>query len=136
MIFVVAKKRARQAARPNYAAKAALPAARQKPISLYYPKPDDMGGKVRIEPPKIPPHTERQGISTREMKATGRKKALPYAATSMGAALALSCALAFFFYYVVSLDIVFSLVLALPFFIGLSILFYNFLELSERTGTQ
>jgi len=54
----------------------------------------------------------------------------------VGAAAVLSACIAIFFYYVISLDAVYSLVLALPFFIGLSILFYNFLELSERTGAK
>ncbi len=109
----------------------------KKPVLQYYPKPDETPGKVRMEPPKIPPHAEQRGIPPMHaIKAAGRKKALPYAATAVGGAAALSCALAVFFYYVIRLDIVFSLALALPFFIGLSILFYNFLELSERTGAQ
>ena len=117
---------------------AARPAlSSKKPVSLYYPKPDDMNGKVRVEPPKIPQHVEPLDITpTSGMKTSGKKKAIPYAATAVGGAALLSGALAFFFYYVISLDNIFSLMLALPFFIGLSILFYNFLELSERTGTQ
>ena len=130
----MAKKKAKPvvkkaAARPALASKRAAP--------LYYPKPDEMHGRVKVEPPKIPPHVEPLDISpTRGMKQTGKKKALPYAATAIGGAAILSGALACFFYFVISLDIVFSLMLALPFFIGLSILFFNFLELSERTGTQ
>lgn len=109
----------------------------KKPVSLYYPKPNDMNGRVRVEPPKIPPHVEPLDIArAREMQTDGKKKAIPYAATAVGGALVLSGSLALFFYFVISLDVVFSLMLALPFFIGLSILFYNFLELSERTGTQ
>ena len=95
-----------------------------------------MKGKVKVEPPKIPPRSEPQGISGHRMRALERKRALPYAVTAVGGAAVLSGALAVFFYYVISLDAVFSSMLALPFFIGLSILFYNFLELSERTGTQ
>jgi len=136
---VVAKKKPKRAAKPKYAAKAIPSAARQpskKPMTLYYPKPDDMDGRVRVEPPKIPPHSEPLDIApTRGMKAIeGKKKALPYAATAVGGALVLSGSLACFFYFVISLDAVFSLMLALPFFIGLSILFYNFLELSERAS--
>ena len=96
-----------------------------------------MKGRVRVEPPKIPPHAEPLDISPiRGMKTEGKKKALPYAATALGGSAVLSGSLACFFYYVINLDIVFSLMLALPFFIGLSILFFNFLELSERTGAQ
>ena len=134
MNCVVAKKKT--VAKPKYTAKSSPPTAKQKPISLSYPKPDDMKGRVRVEPPKIPPHVDHHGISTREMKTTGKKKALPYAATAAGGSAVLSGALAVFFYYVLSLDLVFSLMLALPFFIGLAILFYNFLELSERTGIE
>jgi hypothetical protein len=135
--FVVAKKKAKRVEKPKYIAKASPRSAKQKPISLSYPKPDEMKGKVRVEPPKIPPHVEPPGMpSTHGMKNAGKKKALPYAATAVGGALLLSGALAVFFYMVISLDAVFSLMLALPFFIGLSILFYNFLELSERTGAQ
>ena len=109
----------------------------KKPVSLTYPKPDEMRGKVNVEPPKIPRHIEPLDIApSRGIKQTGKKKDLPYAATAVGGSLVLSGALACFFYYVINLDVVFSLMLAFPFFIGLSILFYNFLELSERTGTQ
>ena len=141
---MVAKKKAKPAAMPKaysaarqkYMAKASAQAPRQKPISLTYPRPDDMKGRVRIEPPKIPPHVDHQGMAAHGIRTSGKKKALPYTATAAGGALLLSGALTCFFYYVISLDIVFSLMLALPFFIGLSILFYNFLELSERTDTQ
>ena len=91
---------------------------------------------VRVEPPKIPQHEPLDVAPTHRMRAEGKKKAIPYAATSLGGAAVLSGALACFFYFVINLDLVFSLTLALPFFIGLSILFFNFLELSERTGTQ
>jgi len=108
-------------------------AAAKKQVSLYYPKPDEMNGRVRVEPPKIPPHAEPLDITpSRGMKSEGKKKALPYTATAVGGAFLLSGSLALFFYFVINLDAVFSLMLALPFFIGLSILFYNFLELSER----
>ncbi|MCX6771062.1 MAG: hypothetical protein NTX79_03330 [Candidatus Micrarchaeota archaeon] len=143
---MAAKKKAKPAARgnaraakPKYSAKAYLSAPRQplkKSDSLYYPKPGEMKG-VRVEPPKIPQHAEPLDITpTRGMRIEGKKKSLPYAVTSIGGAAVLSGALAFFFYCVIGLDIVFSLMLALPFFIGLSILFFNFLELSERTGAQ
>ena len=129
---MVAKKKAKHIVKSKYIAKART--AKQKAVSLYYPKPDDMIGRVRIEPPNIPPHVKPLDISgALSMKTAGKKKTLPYAATAVGGGAVLSGALAFFFYYVIRLDIVFSLVLALPFFIGLSILFYNFLELSERT---
>ena len=96
-----------------------------------------MRGKVKVEPPKIPQHIEPLDLAPAHgIKPKGKKKDLPYAATAVGGAIVLSGALACFFHFVISLDIVFSLVLALPFFIGLSILFFNFLELSERTGTQ
>ena len=127
------KKKTRAQARIS-ATRPALPS--KKPVSLYYPKPDEMRGRVRVEPPKIPPHSALDVAPTKGMRTTGRKKALPYAATAAGGALVLSGALACFFYYVISLDSAFSLMLAFPFFIGLSILFFNFLELSERTGTQ
>ena len=129
---------AKKKAKPVVKKAAARPApAPKRHAPLYYPKPDEMRGRVRVEPPKIPPHAEPLDISpTRGMKSTGKKKALPYAVTAVGGALVLSGSLACFFYYVISLDAVFSLMLALPFFIGLSILFYNFLELSERTGAQ
>ena len=112
----------------------ATPPAVKKPISLYYPKPDDMAGKVRMEPPKIPPHAEPLDIPpSREMKTTGRKKPLPYVATAVVASAVLSGALAAFFYYAIGLDWLLSALLALTFFIGLTILFYEFLELAERT---
>ncbi len=57
-----------------------------------------------------------------------KKKILSDTATAIFSALVLSCALAFFFLYAVKLDVVFSIVLALLFFIGLSIVFYNFLK--------
>ena len=139
MSCVVAKKDAKRVLKPKYAAKApsAAKAASRKPVSLTYPKPDEMRGRVRVEPPKIPPHAEPQDIApVRGIKQTGKKKVIPYAATAVGGSLVLSGALACFFYYVINLDGVFSLMLAIPFFIGLSILFFNFLELSERTGTQ
>jgi len=132
---VVAKKKAKRVQKQKYIAKAssAVKPSSKKPVSLYYPKPDEMRGRVKVEPPKIPPHVEPLDISrAREMKTAGKKKTLPYAATAVGGGTVLSGALACFFYFVISLDVVFSLMLALPFFIGLSILFYNFLELSDR----
>jgi len=136
---VVAKKKSSGAAKSRYAAKALPQDAKntsKKQVSLYYPKPNEMKGKVRMEPPKIPPHAEPLDIHAHGMRTAGKKKSVPYAATAVGGAALLSGALAVFFYYVISLDAVFSLMLAFPFFIGLSILFYNFLELSERTGAQ
>jgi len=132
-----AKARAVQVTKPKYIANAHLSTAKQKPISLYYPKPDEMDGKVRIEPPSIPPHVEPRCISfMHDMKTIGKKKALACAVTAVGAAAVLSGTIAFFFYYVMNIDNVFSLLIALMFFIGFSKLFYNFLELSERTDTQ
>ena len=132
----VAVKRKRQG-RIVRAKAAARQAAPKKQVSLYYPKPDEMNGRVRVEPPKIPPHAEPLDIApSRGMKSEGKKKSVPYAATAVGGAFVLSGSLALFFCFVISLEAVFSLMLALPFFIGLSILFYNFLELSARTGTQ
>ena len=139
MSCVVAKKDAKRVLKPKYAAKApsAAKASLKKPVSLTYPKPDEMRGRVKVEPPKIPQHIEPLDLApARGIKQTGKKKVLPYAATAVGGAIVLSGALACFFYYVINLDVVFSLMLAIPFFIGLSILFFNFLELSERTGTQ
>ena len=107
----------------------------KKPISLYYPKPDEMPGKVRMMPPKITLHTQPLDVSlSRPMNAPTKGKEVPYAATAIGGAAVLSGALALFFIYVIKLDWPYGLCLALPFFIGLSILFYNFLEVSERTG--
>ena len=57
-----------------------------------------------------------------------KKKILPDGTIAILSALVLSCALAFFFFYAVRLDSVFSVVLALLSFIGFSIVFYNFLR--------
>jgi hypothetical protein len=114
-------------------------AAVKRPISLYYPKPDEMRGKVRVEPPKIPIPSAPIDIKPVPSLARieePRKKPHHDALVSVGASLVLSACIAVFFYYAINLDAVYSLVLALPFFIGLSILFYNFLELSERTGAK
>ncbi|GEM_PF-1822589 len=105
--------------------------------SLYYPKPDDMRDRVRMEPPKIPQPSSP--IDIRPVPSLSRideprKKPRHDAMVSVGGGAALSACIALFFYYVIGLDVVFSLALALPFFIGLSILFYNFLELSERVS--
>ena len=142
---MVAKKKPKQAATQMHGAKAAKPkgdAIQAKPsslktlLSIYYPKPDDVKGRV-VEPPKIPPHAGQMGISAmRGMKATGKNKPLIYAAAPVGASLVLSAALAAFFYYVISLDWLSSSMLALTFFVGLAILFYEFLEFAERTGEQ
>lgn len=132
VVAVKRKKRAKKAVRAKAPAKAP-PGRRQLP--LYYPKPDEMRGKVRMEPPKIPQPSEPIDISPQPlMKAVAKRKELPYAATAMGGAALLSGAIAMFFYYVIRLDAVYALVLALTFFIGLSILFYEFLELAERTS--
>ena len=148
---VVAKKKAKHVAKQMHRAKAhaviakpkkpsflkTLPSSVQKLSSLYYPKPDEMAGRVVLEPPDIPPHATPLDIApSREMKTTGTKKPLPYIATAVGASAVLSGALAAFFYYVVNFDWLLSLLLALTSFIGLSILFYEFLELAERTGMQ
>ena len=125
----------KKAAKPSFLKN--LPSSVQKAASLYYPKPGEGAGRVMMEPPDIPPHAAPIDITpSREMKATGKKKPLPYIATAVGASAVLSGALAAFFYYVVNLDWLFSLLLALTCFIGLSILFYEFLELAERTGMQ
>ena len=115
-----------------------LSGARHKPVSpFYYPKPDEMRGKVKIEPPKIPPHGDLMNLShPREMKTIGNKKAPAYIVMAVGSAFVISSALAFFFCCVMNIDNVFSLMLALLCFIGLSVIFYSFSELSERTGTS
>ncbi|MFA6214142.1 MAG: hypothetical protein WC717_02585 [Candidatus Micrarchaeia archaeon] len=134
---MVAKKRKAPASKPKKAASPRIAPSLKKPVSLYYPKPDEMRGRVRVEPPKIPPHAEPIDIApTHEMKASGKKKTVPYAATAIGASAVLSGSLAAFFYLALGLDLLFSAGLALTFFIGLSILFYEFLELSERAGTN
>ena len=132
----MAKKRANAHVKRAVRAKAPAKAlAAKKPMSLYYPKPDEMGGKVRMEPPKIPQPSEPIDISpmpSLSRMSEPRKKPYHDAAIAVAGAAALSGSIALFFFYVISLDAVYSLVLALTFFIGLSILFYEFLELAER----
>jgi len=130
-VILVAGKRKK--AVPARAKGRAVPAKKQ--ISLSYPKPNDIAGRVRVEPPDIPPPSAPIDISpSSRMKEASGKKSMPYKATSAGGAFVISGALALFFVYVINLDPLFSLCLALPFFIGLSILFYEFLEFSERTN--
>jgi len=113
--------------------------AAKKQMSLYYPQPNEVAGRVRVTPPKIPAHSAPLDISPSpalsKMEEPKKKPGHDAAIAILGAAL-ISGAMAAFFHYLISLDIVLSLMLALPFFIGLSILFFNFLELSARTGTQ
>jgi hypothetical protein len=121
---------------PRRSAKAmAKPSDTKKQMPLTYPKPDDMPGKVKLEPPKIPQPSESIDLSpSPRMKEAEKKKTLPYKATAVLGALAVSIALALFFIFVINLDALFALCLTLPFFIGLSILFYEFLELSDKTA--
>lgn len=134
---MAAKKRPKIVPKPRSATAYYVPArqAAKKPIAIHYPKPDEMAGKVKMEPPKIPQHVEPIDITPTRMMATeGKKKAIPYAVTAAGAAFLISAGLAAFMYYAINLDLLFSVILALTFFVGLSILFYEFLELAERTA--
>lgn len=114
----------------------ALPA--KKP-SLYYPQPNEIAGRVRVEPPKIPPHStplDIQPVPSLSRINEPRKKPLRDAALAVVCAALVAGAMAAFFIHVIMQDELFALCLAFPFFVGLTILFFNFLELSARTGAQ